>query len=89
VGEKINGVCCPFGAGLGDVHFEAPVVFGGASDVPAINAVGCPGASLLQILIDKNSCAGRRKRSLIEAKGAVELCFGGEAQIDARETEKI
>jgi len=87
--NKIKAVCCPFSAGLGDVHFIALVVFWGASNVPAINALDCPGAPLLRILVDKNSCAGRRKRSLIEVKGAAELCFGGEAQIDAPETDKI
>jgi len=39
--------------------------------------------------VDQDLCARRCQRCLVEIKGTVELCFGGEFWIDARGTEEI
>ena len=72
--EKFDGAGNAFRGCLGGVDAVAAIVLGGSAKVPAVNAV---------CLVDQDLCARWCQRCLVEIKGTVELCFGGEFGIDA------
>ncbi len=79
VREPVHGECIADSKSAGDVAFVAAVVFGGGTNVPSINAVGCHVALLAGGDVDDNPSAGRCKWTLVEVKVAVEAGMGGEA----------
>ena len=75
VGKKFNCVDDAVRSGLQDVYSVAPIVSGGAADVPSGDAMGCPGGAKSRGFKDEDFCAGRSKGRAIEVKGSIELGF--------------
>ena len=87
--EEIDCLGCAFRPRLWDVDAVAPVVFRGATDVPAVDAVGGPSASMVGCIVHKDFCARRSKRGAIEIEGSVELGFGGQAWVNVGGAQQI
>ena len=86
---KIDCLGCSFRARLGDVDAVAPVVLRGATETPAVDAVGDPSASMIGCIVHKHFGAGRSKWGAVEVESSVELCFGGQAWVDSRGSEQV
>ena len=58
LGKEFNRVSDAFGSCLGDVRAIASVVFHRRSEVPPLDSIGIPGASLIWFLVDEDLGAG-------------------------------
>jgi hypothetical protein len=83
VGKKFDGVGDAFGGCPGDVDAMAAVVFGCASEIPAVYAVAVPGAPVVGSFVDGNSGSWWRKGGLVVVGGSIQLRFGRQSRIDA------
>ena len=75
--KKLDGAGDAFGAGLGDVTPIAAVMFGGMSNIPALNAVWCPRSPNLGGFMNEDFGAGRCHGCLVEVEGTIHMGFGG------------
>ena len=76
--EEFDGAGYALGSGLGDITLIAAVMFGGMSNIPALNTVRCPRSSDLRGFMDEDFGAGWRHGRFIEVEGAIHMGFGGE-----------
>ena len=56
--EKLDSFCKTFGAGLRNVDAVTLVVVGGGYEIPAIDTVGGPGATIDGCFVDNDMTAG-------------------------------
>ena len=64
-------------------------MLGGTTNVPAVDAVGRPSATVGVFFIDKHFGDRRGQFSLIEIKYTIELGFGGQAGVDSPGVDKV
>ena len=69
-----------FGIGTPDVKIS--IMVRQKSDVPYLDAMGCPVGSCLSLFVDDGECAGRGHRYAIEIVHAMTVCAGGDFRID-------
>ena len=72
-----------------DVHSVASVVLDSAANVPAVNAMGCPCATIGRVFVDEDFGARWCQRGLIKTEISIELSFCQKAWINARRTEEF
>ena len=80
--KELHRLCDMFGADLGCIYLVTAIVVGRMSDVPTIDAVWRPGALGAWCFMHHYLGALRRQRRRVIIEGSVELCFGGDVQID-------
>ena len=69
-----------------NVHSVASVVIDSAANVPDVNAVRCPCATVGTVFVYEELGARWYQRSSIKIKSSIELRFFRKAQIDAQHT---
>jgi hypothetical protein len=52
------------------------IVVGGAIEIPAVDTMGCPGATSGGGFMYEDASAGQGEQSFIEVEGSVDLSFG-------------
>ena len=72
-----------------NVDTVAPIVLGGASQVPAVDTVRGPGASLVWCFKHQHFGAGGSQGGSIEIECPIQLCLSREARIDPGGPEQI
>ena len=75
MGKKFNSLDDAVRSGIWDVYSVAPIVFGGAVDVPSGDAMGYLGAANSGGFKDEKFCSGRSEGRTIEVEGSIELEF--------------
>ena len=78
-----------FGTGFGDIYAVATIVFVGTLDVPAVDGVRGPSATLLGGIEDQYLGVWRCEWYAVEIKGTVQLVLRGEAWIDSVWLKKV
>ena len=84
-------ICClrnTFCSSGRDVHLVASVVLDSSANVPAVNAMGCPRATVHRVFVDEDFGARWCQRSSIKIKSSTELSFCQKARIDAQQAEE-
>ena len=89
MGEKFDGAGYPLGAGCGDVTPVAAVMFGGMSNIPALNAVWCPRSPNLGSFMNEDFGAGRCHGGLVEVEGTIHMGFGGELRVGVGAAKEV
>ena len=74
--EKLNCAANSNGIGLGDVDCVALIGLGRKSDIPAVYALGGPGAALGGCFVEDNFGTQWCQRGTVEIEGAVEVGLG-------------
>jgi hypothetical protein len=89
--EKLHGFCDSFRDCFGYINPVAAVVLGRRPDIPSIDAMRCPGATVGGSFMYKDACAGWDKRRSVEIKSSIELRFGGQTGLirDGRRRFKV
>ena len=89
MGEKFDGAGDAFGAGLGVVTPIAAVMFGGMSNIPALNAVWCPRSPNLGGFMNEDFGAGWRHGCPVEVEGTIHMGFGGELGVGVGAAKEV
>ena len=89
VGVKLDRLGNSFGTGFGDVDAVATIVFAGISNVPAVDGMRGPSATLSGGLEDQDLGAWVCEWGAVEIKGTVQLVLRGEAWVDTGCLEKV
>ena len=87
--EELDCFGNSFGASFGDVDSMAAIMLGGGSNVPSIDSVWCPSASVCWCFMDKNSGARWSEGSAIVIEGSIQVCFGRDSWVQASRAKKI
>ena len=82
--EPIDGKGIANAESAGDVALVAAVVFGGGTNVPAINTMRCHVWALVGSFVDNDTSTGRGKRAAVKIEGAIEAGIGREFWLAAR-----
>ena len=75
--EKLDGADDAFGTGGWYIYAVTAVVLRSAADVPTIDAMDCPRASIRWCLVYEHFCTRRCKGLLIEVVNSMQLSIGG------------
>ncbi len=89
VGKKFHGAANAFLPSFRNVSSVAAVVFRSGTNIPSVNAMGCPRFSLGWVFVDNDFGAGRRKRGSVVVESPIEDGFGRKAGIDARRSKQV
>ena len=81
--EELDGATHTGGVGFRDINRVATIMFGGGTDVPTVDTVGGPSATLIGCFVKNHLGAEGCERRAVEVEGAVEVCFSGEAGVEA------
>jgi len=64
-------------------------MFGGMSNIPALNAVWCPRSPNLRDFMNEDSGAGWCHGGLVEVEGTVHMGFGGELRVGVGAAKEV
>ena len=75
VRKEFDGFSDALGSSFGDIDAMATIVFRGSADIPSIDTVWIPGASIRWSFVDKDFGARRSKWSSVVVEVSIELGF--------------
>jgi hypothetical protein len=87
--KKFDGFGDAFSSSFGDVDAVTAIMLRGHTDVPAVDTMWIPGASIGWSFMHKHLAARRCKRGAIVIKQTIELRVRQELGVDARRSQQV
>ena len=84
-----DGFTDSFALGFDGPAFVASIVLECWSDVPSIDGVRCPCASVVWLFMDEHPASWRAEWRTVEVEVSVYLCVGGESWVDSGSSKEI